>query len=140
MRTLVVLVALLGSVEVRAADAAPDARIIALSWDLLRSARYGNSTREHSAFIVSDADGHLRLVKWRGKATSMSATHRGTIPARTVAIVHTHPKAIPNPSDVDAALARKLNLPVYVLTRTSVTRTSGGRMELIAAGDWDPSR
>ena len=138
MRTLIVLVALLGSMEGLAAGAAPDARIIALSWDLLRSARYGQSINEHSAFLVRDANGDLQLVRWLGKATSMSATYRGPIPYGTVAIVHTHPKALPNPSDGDAALARKLNMPVYVLTRHSITRTSGGRMEIIAIGDWNP--
>jgi hypothetical protein len=140
MRTFIVLVALLGSMEALASDAAPDARTIALSWDLLRGAQYGRSTTEHSAFLVSDAKGELQLVKWPGQATSLSATYRGIIPAGTVAIVHTHPNALPNPSRGDAALARKLNLPVYVLTRTSITRTSGGRMELIAVGDWNPSR
>ena len=140
MRTVIVLVALLGSMEALAADAAPDARTIALSWDLLRSARYGQSINEHSAFLVTDVNGDLQLVRWRGKATSMSATYHGIIPYGTVAIVHTHPHELPNPSDADAALARKLNMPVYVLTRNSITRTSGGRMEIIAIGDWNPFR
>lgn len=140
MRTLMVLVALVGSLKIAAEDAAPDARTIALSWDLLRSAQYGRATREHGAFLVSDANGELRLVKWSGEATSMSATHRGRIPSGTVAIVHTHPNDLPNPSPGDAALARKLNLPVYVLTRRSITRTTGRGMEVVAVGDWNPSR
>src|SRR5688572_28983120 len=108
MRTLIVLVALLGSVQTHAADATPDAQTIALSWDLLRSARYGYATIEHSAFLVRDESGDLQLVRWLGKATSMSATYHGTIPYGTVAIVHTHPNELPNPSNADAALARKL--------------------------------
>lgn len=140
MRTLIVVVTLLGCLEAVAADPAPDARTIALSWDLLRSARYGHATKEHSAFLVRDANGKLQLVKWPGDGTRMSATYHGTIPAGTVAIVHTHPNGLPNPSRGDAALARKLNLPVYVLTRRGITRTSGGKMEIIAAGDWNPSR
>jgi hypothetical protein len=140
MRILIVLLALLGSMEVLVADPAPDARTIALSWELFRSARYGHSKIEHSAFLVIDARGELQLVKWRGEATSSSATYRGTIPVGAVAIVHTHPRTLPNPSVGDAAVARKLNLLVYVLTRNSITRTSGGAMELIFAGDWNPSR
>ena len=141
MRTLIVLVTLLGSMNAPAADATIDTRAIALSWELLRTAGYGRSAREHSAFLVASANGELQLVRWRGEATSMSATYRGTIPNGTVAIVHTHPKDLPNPSDGDVALARKLNLPVYVLTRTSITRTNGGRtMERVAAGDWNPAR
>src|SRR5687768_15910829 len=102
MRTVIVLVALLGSMEVIAPDAAADARTIALSWDLLRSAGYGLWDTERSAFLVRDGDGELRLVKWAGVATSMSATYRGTIPAGTVAVLHTHPNGLPNPSRGDA--------------------------------------
>lgn len=134
------LAALVASLQTLASDAAPDARTIALSWDLLRSAQYGRATREHGAFLVSDANGELRLVKWSGEATSMSATYRGRIPSGTVAIVHTHPNDLPNPSPGDEALARKLKMPVYVLTRRSITRTRGGGRELVAVGDWNPSR
>lgn len=140
MRTLTVLAALVGSLNVFAAEAAADARTIALSWDLLRSAQYGRAVKEHSAFLVSDANGQLHLVRWPEEGTLMSATYRGRIPAGTVAILHTHPNDLPNPSPGDEALARKLKMPVYVLTRRSITRTSGGGVERIAAGDWNPSR
>lgn len=140
MRTLILLVAMAGSLRVVAADAGPDARTISLSWELLREAQYGRATSEHAAFLVSDADGEIHLVKWRGERRRMSATHYGRIPEGTVAIVHTHPNALPDPSPGDAALARRLNIPVYVLTRTRITRTRGGSPELIAAGDWNPSR
>lgn len=140
MRTFIVLVALLGSTIAVAADPAADARTIALSWELLRDARYGSAKIEHSAFLVVDASGELGLVKWNGEATRMSATHRGRIPAGAVAILHTHPNDLPNPSSADHALARKLKMPVYVLTRRSITRTDGERMELIALGDWNPHR
>ena len=140
MRTLIMLVALLGSVEPLAADASREAQTLALSWDLLRGAGYGQSTKEHSAFLVAGEGGELELVKWPYEATSMRASYRGAIPAGTVAIVHTHPNILPNPSLGDAALARKLNLPVYVLTRSSITRTDGREIQLVVAGDWNPSR
>jgi hypothetical protein len=140
MRTVIMLVALLGSMEPVVADGATDAQTLAVSWDLLRDAGYGQSTKERSAFLVTGADGELALVKWPYQATSMRASYRGAIPAGTVAIVHTHPNTVPNPSLGDAALARKLNLPVYVLTRSSVTRTDGRRIQLVVAGDWNPSR
>lgn len=139
MRTFIVLVALLGS-TIAVADPAIDARTITLSWELLRGARYGYAKIEHSAFLVVDAHGELQLVKWDGEATRMSATHRGGIPAGAVAILHTHPNSLPDPSSGDHALARKLKMPVYVLTRHSITRTDGGRKELIALGDWNPNR
>src|SRR5688572_21568521 len=140
MRTLLMLVALLGTMESLGADPATDFRTLELSWDLLRSASYGQSPKEHAAFLVRDDDGELQLVKWPWGAESRRASYNGAIPVRTVAVVHTHPSHLPNPSHGDAALALRLGLPVYVLTRNRITRTHGGRTELVARGDWNPSR
>ena len=104
--------------EALAAEAAAHARMMVLSWDLLRGAGYGLSTREHSAFLVTDANGNLQLVKWPWEATPMRATYRGTIPAGTVAIVHTHPNALPNPSHGDRALASSARLAVSAANPT----------------------
>jgi proteasome lid subunit RPN8/RPN11 len=70
----------------------------------------------------------------------MRATYRGRIPDRTLAIIHTHPNARPNPSPDDIATAQKLGMPVYVVTRSMVTRTDGWRTTRVAQGDWNPGR
>lgn len=135
------LVTLLATAHIASAnDLASDSRAMTQSWELLRSANYGQATRERSAFLVRDRKGRLELVPWVFGAETMRATYRGAIPAGTVAIVHTHPNAAPYPSRGDAELARRLALPVYVLTRHSVTLTHGSRTELVARGDWNPAR
>lgn len=141
MATLLLLVALATTLNVHPSlDLATDPRTMTLSWELLEKARYGRDTKEHAAFLMRDAGGELRLAEWPWGAESTRATYHGEVPAGTVAIVHTHPGHLPNPSPGDAALSRRLSLPVYVLTRGSVTRTDGARMETVAVGDWNPRR
>jgi hypothetical protein len=135
------LVTLLAAANITSAnDLVSDSRAMTQSWELLRAANYGQSARERSAFLVRKGDGQLELVRWQFGAESMRATYRGAVPAGTVAIIHTHPNGLPHPSRGDAELARKLALPVYVLTRHSVSFTDGSRTELVARGDWNPSR
>lgn len=136
-----VLVTLLATAGVASAhELVSDSRAMNQSWELMRLANYGQATREHAAFLVRDQEGGLELVPWQFGAETMRATHRGAVPAGTVAIIHTHPNGLPYPSRGDAELARKLALPVYVLTRHSVSFTDGSRTELVARGDWNPSR
>ena len=115
-------------------------RTLILAWELLESARFGRDSKEHAAFLVADESGQLQLSRWPWGAESMRASYRGEIPPRAVAIIHTHPNSRPNPSPDDAALAQKLGMEVYVITRTSVTRTDGSRTTHVALGDWNPHR
>lgn len=135
------LVTLLATASVASAnELVSDSRAMTQSWELLRSANYGQSSRERAAFLVRNEEGGLELVPWQFGAESMRAAYRGAVPAGTVAIIHTHPNGLPYPSRGDAELARRLALPVYVLTRHSVSFTDGSRTELVARGDWNPSR
>ena len=140
MRNLLMLVVLLGTMESIVADTRTDPRTKTLSWELLKTANYGQSSKEHAAFLVLDGDGEMQLVQWPWEAESLRASYKGAIPAGTVAIAHTHPNGLPNPSPGDKALALKLALPLYVLTRSSITMTEGGRTELVVRGDWNPSQ
>ena len=115
-------------------------RTMILAWELLESARYGSDSREHGAFIVIDESGQLQLSRWPSGAESLRATYRGEIPRRALALIHTHPNGRPNPSADDMAMARKLGMAVYVITRTSVTRTDGWQTTHVARGDWNPHR
>ena len=56
------------------------------------------------------------------------------------AIIHTHPNGRPNPSPDDIAMAQKLGIAVYVVTRSGVNRTDGWRTTHVARGDWNPHR
>lgn len=137
MRNVVLLLLLVTAGRASAMD---HDRTLILAWDLLKSAAYGGDSREHAAFIVIDESGQLQLSRWPWGADQMRATYRGQIPSRTLAIIHTHPNGRPNPSPDDIATAQKLGMAVYVVTRSSVTRTNGLRTTRVAQGDWNPHR
>jgi hypothetical protein len=108
------------------------------SWALLKDARWGFSQIEHAAFAVRDRDGRLHFVRWPLRGEDRQAKYRGTIPRDAFAIVHTHPNGYPKPSLNDIAVAQRLGIPVYVVTRRAVSVTAGGEVKIITAGDWNP--
>jgi len=71
---------------------------------------------EAAAFLVRDDDGSLMMVLWPRTEFSRKETFRGAIPPGTVAIVHTHPPMMERPSRGDLAEAKRLGLPIYVVT------------------------
>jgi proteasome lid subunit RPN8/RPN11 len=130
MRVLMLLLALNGPKEEIACNDA----VLAQAWTLLAAARYGQSARERAAFVVFDGR-TFSFVSWPDHASPYAARYAGAIPQHTVAIVHTHPNARPLPSPEDEETARRLGLPVYVLTRTMIARTDAKR---VWEGDWQP--
>lgn len=112
--------------------------VLEQAWELLASAQFGRSRREHAAFIVRGTDGTLALDRWPFAAESARATFRGRVPSGTVAIIHTHPNELEYPSVGDRRLAGRLELPVYVVTRTRISKTDGEAIESIWSGDWNP--
>lgn len=134
MWTMIMLA--LRTVMAEPADVMCDATVLTSSWDLLRSARYGQSERERAAFVARRRSGELELVRWPYQATGFRATYAGAIPSATIAIVHTHPNIRPYPSGGDEQLARRTGLAVYVLTRSRVTWTDGRNTHTARLGDW----
>ena len=87
---------------------------------LLEQAQYGLTPYEAAAWIVRDGGG-VALREWNFTRAYEKASWSGPPPAGALAIVHTHPiHADPRPSSGDAALARRLGLPVYTLTRNGL--------------------
>lgn len=121
----------------RAADLAKNPLVVANCWELVVSARFGYSHTEHAAFIVLDA-GRFTTVEWPASNTLDSAVWVGPFPHGTVAIVHTHPNWLPSPSLLDMRTAARAHVPVYVLTRSRITKTDGERIEIVTDGDWRP--
>ena len=109
-------------------------------WTLLAEARYGFSENEEAAFIVRDRAGHVTFVRWPKSAGRYHARWAGAFPKGTIAIVHTHPNFTPEPSLLDERAAQRNGVPVYVLTRTKITRTTGDATEIVFDGDWRPRR
>lgn len=108
------------------------------SWALLATARYGQSPYEQAAWAVADASGRVTFIMWPFNHEARAARFRGAIPANIVAIVHTHPNARPMPSYDDSLTAKRLRIPVYVVTRSGLTVTNGIRTDYVITGDWNP--
>lgn len=103
--------------------------------ELLVSARWGFSRLESAAFIVRSADGSLSAVLWSPAEEPDQARWIGPFPAGVVAIVHTHPNWQPEPSRIDIRTAATARVPVYVITRERIVKTSGG-LPLLVASRW----
>jgi len=104
--------------------------------DLLRHGRFGMSNTEEAAFLIRNAVGATFFLHWPGDGELNQATWNGPIPKGTVAIVHTHPNYLPLPSNRDNRVARAVEVPVYVITRTRITRTDGDKPMVVVDGDW----
>ena len=93
----------------------------ALGWYdvLLAEGGYGRFDRERAAFLIRERDGSLTLEPW-SDGGHHHASFRGAIPARTIAILHTHPAKYPEPSAHDHAVAKRLGIPVMAITRRGV--------------------
>ena len=85
-----------------------------------------NDDVEIGAFVVS-AGGELRLARWPQQRAFRRAAFHGPIPRNAVAVMHTHPAALPRPSLQDRLVAKRLCVPVYVASRAGlwVVRTDG---------------
>lgn len=117
-----------------------DPRVREKLWTLLRDAFYGHAKMEEAAFVIRNEDGELGIVRWPSAGVPNEARWRGSFPKGTVAIAHTHPNGFPEPSRADERTARLRKVPVYVLTRLKITKTTGGRSITILKGDWNPAK
>ena len=87
---------------------------------LLASAGWGLKGEERAAFLRLSPSGKLLVEQWpTGGLRGVS--FRGKMPARVIAVMHTHPLREPWPSDHDRAEARRIGLPVIVITPGAVT-------------------
>ena len=86
---------------------------------LLVESGYGRLSREHAAFLIREVDGTLTLEPW-ARGSRSHATYRGRVPAGAIAILHTHPHGETSPSVQDRAEAKRLGMPVVVITTEKV--------------------
>ena len=107
----------------------------ALHWydELLAGSGYGQREHEVAAFLIRERDGSLTLEPWPGGGFR-HATFRGAIPARTIAILHTHPADSPGPSARDHREAVRLGLPVVVISPAGIVAASGGKTRVLVSG------
>ncbi len=106
---------------------------------LLAEGGYGRLPRERAAFLIRESDGTLTLQPWQDSG-HRHATFRGRIPDRTLAVLHTHPKGEERPSQHDRHEARRLRMPVVVITPEAVIAAMpDGSVVVLGAGLRDES-
>jgi len=98
--------------------------------ELVKSAGNCRRADEVAAFVVLD-EGHFRLVMWPRTNLARAKQWGGSIPVGTVAIAHTHPFDCPRPSAQDRAEARRLGIPMFVVTPES-TSLIGANGDVVA--------
>jgi hypothetical protein len=92
---------------------------------------------EWAAFIVRSADGSYDFISWPNTGERYAATWHGPIPSGTLAIAHTHPVTMPQPSRNDVKIAMRLNLPFVIISRTHVfVVDSTGKTRVLASDGW----
>jgi hypothetical protein len=124
--------------DIRSGEVATDPEVIPGLWQMLGDAGFGFGRMEQAAFIVREADGRLILVRWPEAGEPGTSRWVGPLPNGVVAIAHTHPNWDPNPSKIDIRTAQQSHLPVYVVTRTEISKTLGGLPQIVLSGDWRP--
>lgn len=120
----------------RSAGFATNAAVLPMLWKMFGDAGFGHRHAEAAAFVVGNEKGRLMLVRWPASGEPDTVFWVGPLPSGVVAIVHTHPNWNPLPSNIDMRTARRSRLPVYVVTRTEISRTTGGSPEIVVRGEW----
>jgi hypothetical protein len=107
----------------------------AVSWYgfLLEEGGYGRLEREKAAFLIAEGNGTLTLQPWPAGG-HRRASFRGRIPERAIAVLHTHPRGEPRPSANDRAEAKRLGLPVVVITPEAVIAAMPDGRDVMLSG------
>jgi hypothetical protein len=100
---------------------------------LLAESGYGYLPSERAAFLIRESDGSLTLAPWP-PGGRRHAEFRGRMPAGTIAILHTHPRGESRPSRHDRKEARRLDMPVVVITTQRVVAAMPDGREVSVSG------
>ncbi|MCU1246891.1 MAG: Prokaryotic s of the domain [Acidobacteria bacterium] len=139
---IVLLIAACASASPAAAPPSESDDLRSCFAQLLALGGYGRRPDERAAFVVARGDGRFDCVLWPATNGFRSASWQGSRPKGTVAIAHTHPRTLPDPSLHDAEEARRLGLPIYVLTPQQVALVAAeGQTSVLASGEgwWQES-
>jgi len=103
--------------------------------ELLAVGGYGRLPVEHAGFLIRERDGTLTFAPWQ-RGEFQRARFEGAIPRGTIALVHTHPRRLPQPSRGDLDQAKRLGIPLIVVTPGAViaARADGSVDTLFDAG------
>ncbi|HYN43421.1 MAG TPA: hypothetical protein VE129_16710 [Thermoanaerobaculia bacterium] len=107
---------------------------------LLKTAAYGLSEFEAAAWLVR-LDGRETLVPWPPARLRRTHSWHLALPHGTVALLHVHPATgTERPSVHDRAVARRLRLPVYTISRWAIYRADpDGTVSTVGSPCWTPT-
>jgi len=131
--TFIAAILYLGSFD---REIAHDPHVRAEWWEMLADARYGFAENEEAMFIVRNDDGSLCVIRWTPAGMVRGAQWHAPMPRGVIAIAHTHPNRLPRPSPADVRTAMRMDVPVYVITRSRIVKTAGGKTIDVARGEW----
>jgi len=100
---------------------------------------YTTNDMEVAAFVIRNSDGELACLPWPHTASVRAAHYQGAIPPGTVAVAHTHPRQFERPSSGDIEQAKRIGLPIYVISRWYlyvIDPSSGASITLITQKNW----
>lgn len=113
------------------------ARLVAVARDLFNLSIDGTVESERAAFLVVGPLGEYESVVWPRTHERRAATWRGPVPAGTIAVLHTHPMTMPEPSRNDVAHAIQTRLSFVIVSRSRVYVVEpNGSVRLIASNGW----
>ena len=100
--------------------------MIAKTYLLWSDSMFGHdATHETSAWIVRNSEGTIEWKRWPASRKWRMETWKGPAPKNLAAQIHTHTvEADPRPSSKDSLLSKKLNVPLYTVSRKGICRKS----------------
>lgn len=113
--------------------------ILRMCVELFRRAGFGSNNYEFAAFVIRDESGRYSSQPFPPLRQFRQAEARGPTPEGAVAIIHTHPSGMERPSRQDQLEAKRLGIPIYVLTRWAIQKVdpnTGNNVRVIQARDW----
>jgi hypothetical protein len=107
-------------------------------FDLFQASQTGDREAERAGFVTRDTNGEISFVAWPATAERRSASFNGIPPPNTIAIAHTHPDGMPDPSRHDIEESMRIRLPIYVVARTAISRVNvdGSISRIIEGMNW----
>ena len=108
---------------------------------LLAAAGAGLGEIETAAWLVRGPDGRETLLPWPPASQRKSHAWKRPLPAGAAALLHTHPASEnPRPSVRDRAVARRIRMPVYAISRWAIYRADpDGTVSPVASPCWTPT-
>ncbi len=117
---------------------APGRKLVRTFADLFQSAQTGGRETERAGFVTRDPNGEIGFIPWPATVERRRATFKGSAPPNTMALAHTHPDGMTEPSRQDAGESIRIRLPIYVVARTAISRVEvdGATNRIIENGRW----